>query len=196
MALEGSHRIDAVTRILQSWLDEGGYVLFCGDWRNGAIMELLPSASARLSPPRYAGDFAGIRDLRVGDGAHHVHLDLARLSRARYLIAPSVCYGMRPSFELRFVAEGRDPMREFGIGLSVRAPYDGPRVNVEVVHRYLARVVEHIDAFPDVATFRCVRDAHTAGGEAGWDEVRRIVEADRSLAPLRAALCSSPEVAS
>ncbi len=196
MVHQASDRIDAVAFIVQSWLDEGGCTLFCGDWRNGAIMELLPSASARLSPPRYAGDFAGLRDLRVDDGAHHVHLDLARLSRACYLIAPSVCYGMRPSYELRLVAEGRDPMREFGLGLSVRSPYVGGRVNVEVVSRYLARVVDHIEAFPDVTTFRCLRDATATGGEAGWEELERIVDGDRLLTPLSAAMRASPGIPS
>ena len=179
--------IASIEAILRAWLEMPDYTVFSGDWRDGAVMELLPG-SARLSEPRYGGRFAGIRDLRIGDGAHHVHLDLGRLSRARYLIAPSVCYGFKPSFELRLTADGNDPMSRFGIGFAVRAPYDGPSIREEVVRRYLQRVADHLRVYPEVTSFACVRDVSSDTGAEGWAAIERIVGAEARLSPLRASL--------
>lgn len=53
-------------------------------------MELLPRGHARLSGAKYGPPFECLRELHLEDGAHHVHLDLGRLTRAFYVITPSL----------------------------------------------------------------------------------------------------------
>lgn len=119
-------------------------------------MELLPEGRATLSRPRYDGDFAGLRDLNLTGQHHHIHLDLRKLTRAVYLVAPSVCYGFRPSFEVRLCATDDMHATEFGLGLSVRQPYRGDELSHEAVRRYLRRLANHRGSSPEVVGIRAI----------------------------------------
>jgi len=177
--------VHIVEDILRVWLAEPDVTLFCGAWRNGAIMELLPAGKARLTGQLYAGRFAGLRDLILDDGGHHVHLDLGRLSRVCYLVAPSVCFGYRPSFELRIAEPGADAFSEFGLGLAVRHPYEGDGLREAAVTRYFTRVANHLRAHPDTTSlaFRARGTYHEAR-DADWSAIERVLANDPKLQPL------------
>jgi len=148
--------IDQVDAILREWLTDSDLTLICGRWSDGGLMELMPEGRATLTTPRYCGDFAGLRDLNLAGQHHHIHLDLQKLPRAVYLVAPSVCYGYRPSFEVRLCADDDAAATAFGIGLSVRRPYERDRLSHQAVRRYLRRLVEHRAASPGVVGIRAV----------------------------------------
>ncbi len=162
---------DGVEAILRDWLADAEVTLFCGDWSCGGLMELLPRGRARLSGPRYDGAFAGLRELRLDDDGHHVHLDLGRLSRACYVVVPSVCYGFRPAFELRLAAAGDDPFLRYGLGLATTRPYVGGALREAAARRYFDRVARHLHLYPDVASL------HFRSGAA--PDGRRALPAER-----------------
>jgi hypothetical protein len=148
-----SPAVTAIEYIMRCWLADSDVTIFCGNWGSGGIMELLPQGGASLSTPKYDPPFDGLRELRLANGAHHVHLDLGKLTRAFYVVAPSVCHGFRPSFELRLCAPGVDPSESFGIGLSVARPYIQGRVREPAIQRYLARAALHCRQFRHTASF-------------------------------------------
>jgi len=148
--------IDQVDAILREWLADSDLTLICGRWSDGGIMELMPEGRATLSCPGYDGDFAGLRDLNLAGQQHHLHLDLGKLPRAVYLVAPSVCYGFRPSFELRLCANDDSATTAFGLGLSVSRPYIGNKLSHEAVRRYLRRLVNHRRSNPEVVGIRAI----------------------------------------
>src|SRR5262245_41371428 len=135
-------RVEQIERVIRDWLNEPGITLVCGDWRKGSIMELYPEGRAVLSEARYPEPFSGLRDLHLVGQDHHLHLDLAKLETAVYTVAPSVCYGYRPSFEVRFTAE-LEGAGAAGFALSVREPYRGGRTNRGALVGYFRRMLEH-----------------------------------------------------
>ena len=167
--------------------------LFCGNWGRGGVMELLPHGGARLSGPRYETPFEGLRELRLPGSEHHVHLDLGRLTRACYVMAPSVCYGFRPSFELRLTAANTDPDDGCGFGLALSHPYAGGDLQVEPVQRYFRRAAEHIEKFPGAVSFRCDRVRAPPVTRGDWSCVESLLtKADmvsaHSMRPLQTEL--------
>ena len=192
--------IDGVEAILRDWLADAEVTLFCGDWSSGGLMELLPRGRARLSGPRYDGAFAGLRELRLDDDGHHVHLDLGRLSRACYVVVPSVCYGFRPAFELRLAAAGDDPFLRYGLGLALTQPYAGGALREAAARRYFDRVTRHLRLYPDVASlhFRSGSAPDDGAGacsaewasidtflatEPGWQALRGLLPATSRVLP-------------
>lgn len=174
-----TERVDA---ILRDWLADPGITLICGRWHDGGIMELMPEGRARLSPPRYEGEFAGLRDLDIDGQPHHMHLDLAKLSRVVYLVAPSVCYGFRPSFELRLCTDDAGATSIFGLGIGLRHPYRAGRIAADAVRRYLRRLVTHRTANPDLVGIRAldapVPEAAAKRKPEDWAQVGRCIEAE------------------
>lgn len=119
-------------------------------------MELVPEGRATLTQPRYDGDFAGLRDLILTGQHHHIHLDLEKFQRVIYLVSPSVCFGFRPSFEVRLCAHGDDAGTAFGLGMRVRQPYRRQKLSHLAVRRYLRRLVKHRAASPKVVGIRAL----------------------------------------
>jgi hypothetical protein len=165
-----------VESILRAWLEEPEVTLFCGDWTNGGVMELLPSGPARLSEPRYDPPFEGVREIRPCGGSHHIHLDLARLTHAWYVLTPSVCYDFRPSFELRLGCAGSRPLSSFGLGLALSRPYAGDILRREAVQRYLMRAGEHLSCFPDAVSVICNRGDVLLRPRADWESIDALLE--------------------
>ena len=169
-------RVGEIERIVRDWLDEPDLLVLSGRWGDGAVMELVPPSPPRLTGQRYEGRFAGLRDLLLDGQAHHVHLDLARLTRATYLVSPSVCFGFRPSFELRLHAPEADPLESFGLGFSLRAPYRNGGVAREAVGRYFSRYRRHRAACARAVSFvaLCPADACPLPEGFDWSEVGRL----------------------
>lgn len=150
-------RVTQIEHVLRDWLAEPAITLVCGDWRRGSIMELYPEGQAVLSAARYAEPFSGLRDLKLTGQGHHLHLDLAKLSSAVYAVAPSVCYGYRPSFEVRFTSD-LEGAGAGGFALSVREPYQAGRTNRAALVGYFRRLLQHQARFPEVTRLHV--DAH------------------------------------
>jgi hypothetical protein len=148
----GLDRIEQLEEILCDWLVDPKITLVCGDWRAGSIMELFPAGRATLTRARYPEPFHGVRDLKLAGEAHHVHLDLGKLSSALYTVAPSVCYGYRPSFEVRFAFDGGD---RFSLAVSLSEPYTKRGADRSSMVRYFERLLDHRTRFPLVTRFRC-----------------------------------------
>lgn len=145
--------ITAVEAVLRDWIADPDITLVCGRWADGSIMEIVPDGRARLSAPRYDGQFAGLRDLEIDGTRHHLHLDLGRLAHAAYVLSPSVCFGFRPSFELRLAGDGARARTEFGFSIAMLQPYRGPALRRDRVTRYLGRAVDHLRRFPGTVSF-------------------------------------------
>ena len=169
-----------IEAILQAWLDDADVTLFCGQWGQGGVMELLPAGGAKLSGPRYDPPFDRLRELRLDDGAHHVHLDLGRLTHAWYVMTASVCYGFRPSFELRLTGVDGEPLVSFGLGLALRHPYAKGRLRTESVSRYFRRAAEHLERFPESVSLVCDRSGAPHGAQSDWDAIEPFLAAMES----------------
>lgn len=146
--------INSIDTILRESLADPDVTLMSGCWHDGAVMELIPQGGARLSASRYDGAFAGVRDLSLGGVPHHMHLDLARLRFATYVIAPSVCFGFQPSFELRLSNTRREALERYGVALSIGKPYRGGQLRLDVLEHYFQRLIDHRARFPRIVTFR------------------------------------------
>lgn len=110
---------------LQDWLTDPAITIACGDWRDGAISEIMPAGRARLLPGIYTGEFSGIRELRLTDSPHHLHIDLRRVHRMCYTVVPSVCFGFNPSLEVKLLIRDRDgvPTDRSVLSLMFTRPY-------------------------------------------------------------------------
>lgn len=148
-------RVARVEALIREWLTDPDVVLVCGRWSAGVIAEIFPAGSAVLTPQAYEGRFAGVRDLTIPGVRHHLHLDLAKFRRALFLVASSVCFGFRPSFEVWFTADGGgpvDPSRrpEADFGFAIAHPYTGGVLDQPKILRYLERLVDQQRRYPDV----------------------------------------------
>lgn len=177
--------------ILRAWLADGDLTFFCGSWSQGGMMELMPRGSAQLISSRYSAPFDGVRELRITGSPHHVHLDLRQLTRAWYIVSPGVCYGFRPTFELRFAREGTNPRTDFGLGIALMNPYAGAGLRAEPVRRYLRRAVNHKIEFPDCVSIVVDRRCSTDDAPADWACIDALMnESDCDLTGAR--MTSSP----
>jgi hypothetical protein len=171
-----------IERILRSWLADPDIILICGSWGDGGLMELVPCGRARLSGPRYDVPFNGLRELTLDDTGHHVHLDLGRLTHAWYVMAPSVCYGYRPSFELRLTSTGSSAYDRFGLGIALTRPYVGQSLRGEPIRRYLQRAAEHRTRFPQVVSCMYDRGHSPTDIDRDWNSVESLMaEIDGSV---------------
>jgi hypothetical protein len=186
-------RIGAIDEVLREWLREPGVALVCGRWGDGGIMELVLEEGTRLSRPRYAGTFAGLRDIVLPGHAHHMHVDLARVARVTYAVTPSVCYGFSPSFDVRFTGVSDEPI----FSVTMLSPYVGGELAAPRVARYFARLRDDAARYPALLSFvaddggRLAEHAHVwsavgscfargAGLEVSPPNAGALVEAVRS----------------
>jgi hypothetical protein len=195
-------RVAALEHIIRDWLNEPELLVLTGRWSDGAVMELVPAAPARLTRARYEGRFAGLRDLLLDGAAHHVHLDLGRLTRATYLVSPSVCFGFRPSFEVRLHAGDSDPLDRFALGFGLRWPYRAGKLAPVAVARYFERFRSHRVAFPGVASLVAIDPPAGAAAAPAldWQALGKLVtgasaEACRNAAELAQLFGCDDEVA-
>lgn len=99
-------RIGFLRDVLQRWVARPDTVLACGRWSEGAIGEFNPVGRGKVLSARYKDCFAGVCDIRLEGQPHHLHVDLGRVYAVRYCLSPSVCFGFKPSLEVRFMLAG------------------------------------------------------------------------------------------
>lgn len=172
---------EAVAAILAEWLAEPEVTLVCGRWGNGAIMEVIPRGAAILTPRRYDGRFAGLRDVRLAGQEHHLHVDLARMTRVTYAVEPSVCFGFRPSFEVRF-ARADTPDAEPALTIALRSPYRGRELDADAVERFFVRMIRHCDVHPGRVVPATLSPDADVPRDGAWAEIEGCLERAVSLA--------------
>jgi len=136
-------------RSLLEWASDDSATIAAGDWRDGAVMELV--GATRLLPARYDDCFAGTRELRAIGSEHHAHVDLGRVHSIEYVIAPSVCLGFRPSLEVRYLSTGPGGSRTGRATLRalVNSLYARDSVNDHAVSVWYQRYVRDVGERPD-----------------------------------------------
>jgi hypothetical protein len=137
------------------WLVQPGVTIACGRWADGAISEIMPRGQAQLLPARYDGCFSGVRELRLADQPHHLHIDFGRVHALSYAVVPSVCLAFKPSFELRFlmIGPGNAPTDRWAVSLMLAAPYVQGVLDRDAVQRFLERVQHDATLRPDLVEF-------------------------------------------
>lgn len=168
---------DFFHEILVEWLQDPDITIVCGRWADGAISEFMPGGRARLLPARYEGCFAGVRELRLENAPHHLHVDLGRVHQACYTVAPSVCLDFKPSFELRFLTlgPGGAPSDRWALSVMLTQPYDGRGLRQLPVERFFRRAQAQACRQPGWVDIRVETEAR--GGEEG----ARLLDLLRSL---------------
>jgi len=194
-------RLDFFDGVIRDWLADDGVTIVCGHWQDGSIAELRPHGKATLSAPRYDGAFAGLRDLSLIDAEHHMHLDLARFAGVTYAISPSVCFGFKPSFEARLLAEAAPALARPAFSLALGRPYRHGRLDEQGVRAFLRRLGSHAMQGPawvsllvsvdDIAPRLHAGDASLLGELLV--HAAREMEHGRGLNPLRAALLGAAQ---
>lgn len=162
----GSH-VDFIEGVVAEWLSDPDVTVACGRWSDGAISEILPRGRAQLLPALYDGCFAGVRELRLDDGPHHLHIDLGRIHRIAYAVAPCVCFGFKPSFEVRLltVGTGGAPSDQWVVSMMPSAPYHGQTLKRAEAERFFRRARAHASARPDAVEI--VVDENVRAGPQG-----------------------------
>ena len=157
-------RVAAVEEILRAWLLERDVALMCGRWSDGGIMELVLEEGATLSTAHYSGRFAGLRDVGIPGHRHHMHVDLGCVSRVTYAVTPSICYGLKPSFEVRFGGASDDA----AFAVTLLAPYRAGQVDVERVARYFGLLRHHASRHASLVRFVADDGGHFDANAAAW----------------------------
>lgn len=166
----GPSRVSQLETILREWLSEPAITLMCGDWRNGCIMEILPDGPATLTREKYPEPFSGLRDIELPGQPHHLHINLDKLAQVVYAITPCVCYGYRPSFEVRFNDENSGTT---AFALAVRQPYLGRKTNRSALISYFRRLLDHHRRFSAITRFHVDRLPDQGSPNAdGWEDIR------------------------
>lgn len=194
-------RIAFFESLLTEWLASDDVTIACGSWTDGGIAELLPRGRGRLLPAAYEGCFAGVRELRIEGAEHHLHVDLGRVHRAVYAIAPSVCFAGRPSFEVRLLVTGPGGAESsrWSVSAMLTQPHRDGRIDRAAFDRYLARARRHaaerpalvrIELANELARSKVADDVRLALADAyglatttSWDELARAVEPAPAPAP-------------
>ncbi len=165
----GRNRVSQLETILREWLSEPAITLMCGDWRNGCIMEILPEGPVTLTREKYPEPFSGLRDIELPGQPHHLHINLDKLAQVVYAITPCVCYGYRPSFEVRFNDQETNTT---AFALALRQPYLGRKTNRSALIAYFRRLLDHHQRFSGITRFHV--DSQPAQGKLsahGWEEI-------------------------
>lgn len=146
------------------WLDEPGVTIACGRWVDGAVSEIMPSGRALLLPALYDGCFAGVRELRLTDQPHHLHIDFGRVHTMSYAIVPSVCLAFKPSFELRLlmIGPGGAPSDRWAVSLMLATPYVEGALDHQAVVNFFKRAQQDAAVRPDLVEFVIDPAVHTS----------------------------------
>jgi hypothetical protein len=149
------------------WLAQPGVTIACGRWADGAISEIMPRGQAQLLPALYDGCFSGVRELRLTDQPHHLHIDFGRVHKLAYVVAPSVCLAFKPSFELRFlmIGPGGAPTDRWAVSLMLAEPYAQGTLDRDAALEFFQRARHDAALRPDLVEF-VVDPAVRAGGLA------------------------------
>lgn len=163
--------------VIEEWIRDPKTTIACGRWADGAVSEIIPAGRARLLPARYHGCFAGVREIRLDDGPHHLHVDLGRVYKVCYAIAPSVCLDFKPSLEVRLltIGPGGAPTDHWSLSLMPDCPYRGDKLDEAAVRSFVERMRQHAEQAPGLVELSIA--AETRRGPQGTDLLKLLREA-------------------
>jgi len=151
-----THTLESQARFFHDafahWLDHPGVTIACGRWDDGAICEIMPLGKASLLPSLYDACFSGVRELRLADQPHHLHIDFGRVHAFSYAVVPSVCLAFKPSFELRLltIGPGGAPTDRWVVSLMLAEPYVEGALDHQAAVRFFQRVRRDAAQRPDL----------------------------------------------
>lgn len=136
--------------VIEEWIRDPKTTIACGRWADGTVSEIIPAGRARLLEARYHGCFAGVREIRLDDGPHHLHIDLGRVYKVCYAVAPSVCLDFKPSLEVRLltIGPGGAPTDRWSLSLMPDCPYRGGNLDEAAVRVFVERMRQHAERAP------------------------------------------------
>lgn len=183
------------------WLARPGVTIACGRWADGAISEIMPRGQAHLLPARYDGCFSGVRELRLSDQPHHLHIDFGRVHALSYAVVPSVCLAFRPSFELRFlmIGPGNAPTDRWAVSIMLAAPYVQGVLDRDAVLSFFHRVQHDAALRPELVEF--IIDPAVRAGSMG-PQILSLLQAATGQSPATSwqealsAMCPGPSASS
>lgn len=145
-------RIAFFESVLRTWLQRPGITVASGRWDRAGIAEFVLQGDASVLPSHYGDCFAGIREIRLHGVHHHLHVDLGRVHAVEYVIAPSVCFDFRPSFEVRFLVEGPGgrPTGDWTVALMLTEPYAQQSLRRGEAAWFIATMIGHLREAPDL----------------------------------------------
>lgn len=157
-------RIDFLRDVLQRWLTRPDTVLACGRWSDGAIGEFNSLGRAQVLSGRYKGCFSGVCDIRLEGQPHHLHVDLGRVAAVRYCLCPSVCFGFKPSVEVRFMlaGQGGSTSERWSLAAMVENPYVNGQLDEARLTAFLEEAAEQCRNQPDWAALWIDREVWTS----------------------------------
>jgi hypothetical protein len=128
----------------------------------------MPEGRAQLLPAKYEGCFSGVRELRLPNAEHHLHVDLGRVHQISYVVAPSVCLNFRPSMEVRFLTVGPGGAPTDRWSIAVLFSGHGNREEFEsAAARFATRFRKHAARQPEMVSLHVEPDVqHSAEGKA------------------------------
>ena len=186
--------------VIEDWIQDPQTTIACGSWADGAVSEIIPAGGAQLLPSRYDGCFAGIREIRLDDGPHHLHIDLGRVHKVRYTVAPSVCLAFKPALEVRFLITGPGgaPTDRWVLSLMPDCPYREDQLDEAMVHCFIERLRLHAKQAPELVELSIESEVRqspqgeillnlmqeaTAQPDAGWDDVIQALVPNSNQSP-------------
>jgi len=163
--------------VIEDWIQDPQTTIACGRWADGAVSEIIPTGRARLLPARYHGCFAGVREIRLNDGPHHLHIDLGRVHKVCYAIAPSVCLAFKPSLEVRLltIGPGGAPTDRWSLSMMPNCLYRRDRLDEATARRFIERMRQHAKRAPELVELFI--DSEVRQGPQGPDLLRLMREA-------------------
>lgn len=167
--------------VIEEWIRDPATTIACGRWVDGTVSEIIPGGRARLLAARYEGCFSGVRELQLDDGPHHLHIDLGRVHKVCYAIAPSVCLDFKPSLEVRLltIGPGGAPTDRWSLSLMPDCPYRGGRLDESAVRSFVERMRRHAEQAPGLVELSIAPE--TRQSPQGADLLRLLQEVARQL---------------
>ncbi|AGR69541.1 hypothetical protein [Burkholderia pseudomallei] len=163
--------------VIEEWIGDPKTAIACGRWADGTVSEIIPAGRARLLEARYHGCFAGVREIRLDDGPHHLHIDLGRVYKVCYAVAPSVCLDFKPSLEVRLltIGAGGAPTDRWSLSLMPDCPYRDGSMDEAAVRSFVARMQRHAERAPGLVELSIAPEARQS--PQGADLLRVFREA-------------------
>ncbi|HCF1774324.1 TPA: hypothetical protein OM995_001203 [Pseudomonas aeruginosa] len=163
--------------VIEEWIRDPKTTIACGRWADGTVSEIIPAGRARLLEARYHGCFAGVREIRLDDGPHHLHIDLGRVYKVCYAVAPSVCLDFKPSLEVRLltIGPGGAPTDRWSLSLMPECPYRDGSLDEAAVRSFVERMRRHAERAPGLVELSVAPEARQS--PQGDDLLRLFREA-------------------
>ncbi len=156
--------------VIEDWIRDPKTTIACGRWADGAVSEITPAGRARLLPARYHGCSAGVREIRLAEGPSHLHIDLGRIHKVCYAVAPD-------TLEVRLLAlgPGDTPTGRWSLSLMPGCADRDGGWDEAAVRCFVERMRQHVERAPGLVELSIAPE--TRQSPQGADLLRWLREA-------------------